>query len=108
MKSPEPRRRAAKAQDRGAPAVVQPRKTALIRRLNRISGQVNGLVGMIEQDRYCVDVLTQIAAVQSALNAVSMELLEDHTRGCVQGAVRSGHGAAAIDELMTVVRRFSR
>ncbi|MCW5604199.1 MAG: metal-sensitive transcriptional regulator [Burkholderiales bacterium] len=107
MKSPEKAARAADAQCR-THRVVQPRKEALLRRLNRIEGQVRGLSGMIEQDRYCVDVLIQISAVRSALDAVGRQLLEDHTRGCVQSAIRSGHGDQAIAELMEVIGRLAR
>jgi len=89
-------------------AVVQPNKPALLRRLNRIEGQVRGIAKMVEDDRYCVDVLTQISAIQSALDALAMQLLESHTKGCVRSALRSGNGDEAIDELMTVVKRFSR
>lgn len=89
-------------------AVVQPAKPALLRRLNRIEGQVRGVAKMVEDDRYCVDVLTQISAIQSALDALAMQLLESHTKGCVRSALRSGNGDEAIDELMTVVKRFSR
>jgi DNA-binding FrmR family transcriptional regulator len=88
--------------------VVQPRKDALIKRLNRIEGQVRGVVRMIEEERYCVDILTQISALRSALDAVAMTLLEDHTQGCVKSAIRSGDGDAAIAELMEVVRKFAR
>jgi DNA-binding FrmR family transcriptional regulator len=80
----------------------------VLKRLNRISGQVRGVTGMVEEGRYCVDILTQIAAIQSALDAVAMQLLEDHTHGCVQSAIRSGHGDQAIGELMEVVKRFAR
>jgi DNA-binding FrmR family transcriptional regulator len=80
----------------------------VLKRLNRISGQVRGVTGMVEDNRYCVDILTQIAAIQSALDAVAMQLLEDHTHGCVQSAIRSGHGDEAIGELMAVVKRFAR
>ncbi|HSO07244.1 MAG TPA: metal-sensitive transcriptional regulator [Pelomicrobium sp.] len=89
-------------------SVVQPHKAALIKRLARIEGQVRGVARMIEEDRYCVDVLTQIAALRSALDAVGLQLLEDHTHGCVKGAIRSGDGEAAIAELMDVVRKFAR
>jgi DNA-binding FrmR family transcriptional regulator len=89
-------------------SVVQPHKAALLKRLARIEGQVRGVARMIEEDRYCVDVLTQLAALRSALDAVGLQLLEDHTHGCVQGAVRSGEGEAAIAELMEVVRKFAR
>lgn len=88
--------------------VVQPHKAALLRRLNRIAGQVRGISSMIEQDRYCVDILTQISAIHSALDAVSMQLLRDHTQGCVQAAIKSGNGKPAIDELLQVVRKFTR
>jgi CsoR family transcriptional regulator, copper-sensing transcriptional repressor len=88
------------------PSVVQPRKATLLRRLNRIEGQVRGLAKMVEEDRYCVDILTQISAVQSALGALAMRLLEDHTKGCVGAALRSGKGDAAVDELMTIVKRL--
>ena len=88
--------------------VVQPRKPSLLKRLNRIEGQVRGVAKMVEEDRYCVDVLTQISAIQSALDALAIQLLESHTKGCVRSALQSGNGEAAIDELMTVVKRFGR
>ena len=87
---------------------VHPHGAAVLKRLNRISGQVRGVTGMVEEGRYCVDILTQIAAIQSALDAVAMQLLEHHTHGCVQSAIRSGHGDQAIGELMEVVKRFAR
>lgn len=89
-------------------SVVQPHKDTLTKRMNRIEGQVRGIGKMIEEDRYCVDILTQISAAQSALDAVAMQLLEDHTHGCVQGAIKSGKGSQAIDELMQVVKKFAR
>jgi len=85
--------------------VVQPHKQALLKRLNRVEGQVRGIAQMI---RYCVDVLTQVAAIRSALDAVALQLLEDHTRGCVSAAVKSDGGDTAIAELMAAVRRFAR
>ncbi len=88
--------------------VVQPNKPALRARLNRIEGQVRGVASMIEQDRYCVEVLTQISAIQSALDGAAMQLMRDHTQGCVQAAIKSGRGEHAIDELMQVVRKFVR
>ena len=83
-------------------------KDQLLARLRRIGGQVKGIEGMVEDDRYCVDVLTQIAAIRSALDAVAMQLLEDHAHGCVQAAMRAGRGEQAVDEFMTVVKRLSR
>lgn len=87
---------------------AHPHRAAVLKRLNRIAGQVRGVTSMVEEGRYCVDILTQVAAVQSALDAVAMQLLEDHTHGCVQSAIRSGRGDQAIEELMTVVKRFAR
>ena len=81
---------------------------ALVKRINRIEGQVRGIGKMIAEDRYCVDVLTQVSAVQAALDALALELLEDHLHGCVHAAVKSGNGKRAIDEALTVVRKFAR
>jgi len=87
--------------------VVQPNKSALLKRLNRIEGQARGIAKMVEEDRYCVDVLTQIAAIQSALDALAIQLLESHTNGCVRNAIQSGDGDAAVEELMNLVKRFA-
>ena len=62
---------------------------------------------MLDEDRYCVDILTQVSAVRSALDALALELLERHLHGCVQEAVVSGAGDAAIDEAMHVIRKFA-
>ena len=97
-----------KCEHHAHPAVVQPNKPALLKRMSRIEGQVRGVAKMVEEDRYCVDVLTQISAIQSALDALALQLLESHTKGCVRSAIRSGEGEAAIDELMAVVKRFGR
>ena len=87
--------------------VVQPDKRKLIGRLNRIEGQVAGVTRMIEADRYCVDVMTQIAAIKSALDSVAMQLLHNHAHGCVARALQDGNGDAAIDELMGVMQKLS-
>ena len=81
---------------------------ALGKRLNRIEGQIRGIARMIEDDRYCVDVLTQVAAAQSALDALARKLLEHHLHGCVTHAIASGNGAHAIDEALAVIRKFGR
>jgi DNA-binding FrmR family transcriptional regulator len=81
---------------------------ALGKRLNRIEGQIRGIARMIEDDRYCVDILTQVAAVQSALDALARKLLEHHLHGCVTHAIASGNGAHAIDEALAVIRKFGR
>lgn len=86
-------------------------KTALLRRLARIEGQVRGLERMVEADRYCIDVLTQIAAVNTALNAVGMRLLDVHVQHCVADALSSGSQREAEKksrELLDAVERFSR
>jgi DNA-binding FrmR family transcriptional regulator len=105
MKSPV---EAMKCAHHAHPSVVQPNKPALLKRLNRIEGQARGVAKMVEDDRYCVDILTQIAAIQSALDALAMQLLASHTNGCVRSAIQSGDGDAAVDELMHLVKRFAR
>jgi DNA-binding FrmR family transcriptional regulator len=88
-----------------------PHKDALLKRLRRIEGQVRGLERMVEDDRYCIDVLTQIAAVETALEAVASKVLEDHVSHCVAGALASGDEAEATaktDELLAAVNRFDR
>ncbi|MCL6452686.1 MAG: metal-sensitive transcriptional regulator [Alicyclobacillus sp.] len=86
-----------------------PHKDELLRRLRRIEGQVRGIQRMIEEDRYCVDILVQISAVKSAMQQVGLTILEAHTRGCVADALthRDG-GDEKIDELMDVIRQFTR
>ena len=102
-------RRATRKPARGATVAHAPAaKGALAKRVARMEGQIRGIGRMIEEDRYCIDVLTQVAAVRSALDALGVELLEHHLHGCVQQAVRSGDGAQAIDEALTVIRRFAR
>ena len=81
---------------------------ALSKRLNRIEGQIRGIARMIDDDRYCVDILTQVSAVQSALDALARKLLEHHLHGCVAHAIASGNGAHAIDEALAVISRFGR
>ena len=84
-------------------------KDALIARLHRIEGQVRGLERMVEEDRYCIDILTQIAAVKTALENVGAKLLEDHVTHCVADAIASGDEAAAsakATEMLDAVQRF--
>lgn len=90
------------------PLVPRTGTALLSKRLNRIEGQVRGIGKMIEEDRYCIDVLTQVSAVQSALDALALQLLEQHLRGCVQHAVKSGDGDHAMTEALDVIRRFAR
>ena len=86
-------------------------KDALIKRLHRIEGQVRGVERMVEEDRYCVDVLTQISAVTTALESLALRILDDHVQHCVAGALASGDEAAAQEksrELLEAVQRFAR
>ena len=78
---------------------------ALIHRLNRIEGQIRGILGMVERSAYCVDILTQSAAVTAAMNAFSRELLTNHIRTCVAEDVRSG-GTEKVDELVQILQRL--
>ena len=82
-------------------------KDALLNRLRRIEGQVRGVQGMVEDDRYCIDVLTQISAVQAALDKVALGLLDDHARHCVMGADAEDQPDKT-DELMAAVARLMR
>ena len=86
-------------------------KEALKRRLHRIEGQVRGIERMVDEDRYCIDVLTQISAVNTALESLAFKILDEHVRHCVAGALTSGDEEAAHDkteELLAAVHRFSR
>lgn len=88
--------------------VRQTDKEQLQKRLRRVGGQVQGIARMIEEDRYCVDVLVQVSAARAALDKVALQLIENHTKGCVQRALAAGEGEEAIDELLDVVGRFTR
>jgi CsoR family transcriptional regulator, copper-sensing transcriptional repressor len=83
-------------------------KQQLQTRLRRIEGQVRGVARMIDEDKYCVDVVTQVAAIQAALDKVSLGLLDGHIRGCVREEIRSGGGEAKVDELLEVMDRVLR
>ena len=85
-------------------------KEALVKRLHRIEGQVRGIERMIEDDRYCIDVLTQISAATTALETVAFKVLDDHVTHCVAGALASGDPVAAkekTEELLAAVHRFA-
>ena len=86
-------------------------KEALVRRLHRIEGQVRGIERMVDDDRYCIDILTQISAVTTALESVAFRILDDHVNHCVAGALASGDPAEAgakSKELLEAVHRFAR
>jgi CsoR family transcriptional regulator, copper-sensing transcriptional repressor len=86
-------------------------KDALIKRLHRIEGQVRGIEKMIDEDRYCIDIITQISAITTALDAVAFKILDEHVNHCVAGALASGDKEVATEksrELLDAVHRFAR
>jgi DNA-binding FrmR family transcriptional regulator len=86
-------------------------KEALKKRLARIEGQVRGIAKMIDDDRYCIDILTQLGAVDTALEQVAIKVLEEHVQHCVAGALASGDPKAANEkasELLSAVQRFAK
>ncbi len=86
-------------------------KDALIKRLHRIEGQVRGVERMVEDERYCIDILTQISALNTALESLAFEVLDDHVNHCVSGAIRSGNkkeATAKTAELLDAVRHFAK
>jgi CsoR family transcriptional regulator, copper-sensing transcriptional repressor len=86
-------------------------KASVLKRLQRIEGQVRGLARMVEDDRYCIDVVTQVSAVRAALRAVEEEILRDHAATCVEHAISSGNKAEQrrkVAELMDVLARSHR
>ena len=86
-------------------------KDALVKRLHRIEGQVRGIERMLVEDRYCIDVLTQIGAVSTALDSFAFQILDEHVKHCVAGALASGDEAdaqAKATELLEAVHRFAK
>ena len=86
-------------------------KDALRKRLHRIEGQVRGIERMVDEDRYCIDILTQVGAVKTALESVALMILEDHVTHCVHDALASGDAKTATaksDELLAAVARFAK
>jgi CsoR family transcriptional regulator, copper-sensing transcriptional repressor len=81
-------------------------KDDLRKRLNRIEGQVRGVQRMVDEDRYCIDVLTQVNAIKAALDKVALALLDDHVGHCVADAVREGQGEEKLTELTAAIGRF--
>ena len=86
-------------------------KKKIANRLHRIEGQVRGIERMVEEDRYCIDILTQVAAVRTALESLGLRILEDHVNHCVHDALASGDGELATHksrELLAAVARFAK
>ncbi len=85
----------------------QQEKRALMNRLSRIEGQIRGVKSMIEEERYCVDILTQVAAVQAAFNGLTKEILASHIKGCVVKDIQDGN-EQAVDELCELLKKLMR
>ncbi|WP_373599669.1 metal-sensitive transcriptional regulator [Paraclostridium bifermentans] len=86
-------------------------KELLIKRLNRIEGQVKGIQKMVEEERYCVDILVQISAIRSAINKVGNIILENHIKGCVSNSIKNGEvekSEELISELMETINKFTK
>jgi CsoR family transcriptional regulator, copper-sensing transcriptional repressor len=85
-------------------------RDAVLKRLARVEGQVRGVKRMVEEDAYCIDVLTQLTAISKALEGVGMKLLADHTDHCVRDAIAKGGSEAdeKVDELLAAVERFAK
>ncbi len=94
----------------GATGAARPgyinRKPRIQARLSRLEGQVRGISHMVDEERYCIDILTQVNAVKAALDKVAVTLLDDHVRHCVADAVRAGDGDAKVRELSEAIGRF--
>ena len=97
-------------QERKAVAVEPAVKTANLKRLRRIEGQVRGIQKMVEEERYCADILVQIASVQEALRGVSRELMRNHIQHCATHAIHKGKNEATVmyDELVDLVFKHNR
>jgi len=83
-------------------------KQAVINRLKRVEGQVRGIQRMVEEDRYCVDILVQISAINAALKKVGFTVTERHMKHCITHAVNDGEGDLAIEELLEVLKQVSK
>jgi len=103
--APEP---TATAHDHAHPGYLAD-KEAVLRRIRKIEGQARGIARMVEDETYCIDVLTQISAINSALKSVAIQLVDDHLRHCVADALRSGDDASEkIDEATAALARLVR
>jgi CsoR family transcriptional regulator, copper-sensing transcriptional repressor len=84
------------------------KKKELQDRLRRIEGQVRGLQRLVDEDTYCIDILTQVNSVTAALKAVGLGLIDDHVRHCVRESLERGEGDAKVEELVSAVARFAK
>ncbi|MGZ4144292.1 MAG: metal-sensitive transcriptional regulator [Actinomycetota bacterium] len=97
----------ADTKERGGMPGYTVKKKEISDRLRRIGGQIQGIDRMVEEDIYCIDVLTQVNSAVAALRSVGMLLLDEHVRHCVRDAVEAREGDAKLDELMAAVKRFA-
>lgn len=88
--------------------LVEKEKADLKRRLKKIAGQINGIDKMMDEGRYCVDILQQIVAARAALNKVALIIIESHAKSCVVAAIKEDRAEQSIDELMEVLKQFNK
>ena len=88
--------------------IANKEKTELRHRLKKVAGQINGIDKMLEDGRYCVDILQQIVAARAALNKVALLIIESHAKSCIVAAVKEDRGDQSIDELMNVLKQFNK
>lgn len=88
--------------------MIRPNKKELVERLKKIEGQVRGIQKMLEDDRYCVDIMLQVSAARAGLQKVGLSLLESHANGCVTTAFREERGEEAVQELIKVLDKFMK
>ena len=88
--------------------IVNKEKTELRHRLKKVAGQINGIDKMLDDGRYCVDILQQIVAARAALNKVALLIIESHGKSCIVAAVKEDRGDQSIDELMNVLKQFNK
>lgn len=81
-------------------------KKSLLDSLKTVEGQIRGIYKMVEDDRYCVDIMVQLAAVKAGINKIGLSILESHTRGCVSRAIQEGKGDRYIEELVDILSKF--
>lgn len=102
-----PARRSAASPPLRARGSYQASKAELLRRFRRVTGQVEGIAGMVEDERYCPEVLTQLAAAIAGLEKIGFILLRDHVQHCVAEGIEAGQGDAYLDELLATIQRFA-
>ncbi len=88
--------------------LVDKEKSELKQRLKKISGQINGIDKMLDEGRYCVDIIQQILAARAALNKVALIILESHAKSCVVTAIKENRAEQSIDELLNVLKQFNK